>query len=165
MGLARPGMPDRDGDDYATSPMSNKESLLATERGTDKTRRVEVDDQRNLNVHIQADSSGGGSPVSALAIGSTGPINATTLTTIINHVAAADENISKISCSGDGPADYTLIHNVTQIDIKRTTQMNLDAEFKFEDPYPIQNGDILTIKVYHHATGKTKTFDATIYGA
>lgn len=164
MGLNWPPAPDRDGDDYAYSPMKNKESLLATERGTDKTRRIEVDDQRNLNVHIQADSSGGGTAVSALAIGSTGPINATTLTNIVNHVAAADQKISKISCSGEGPADISLFHNVTQIDIKHTTQENLDAEFKFEDPYGIQSGDVLTVKVYHHATGKTKTFYATIYG-
>jgi len=165
MGIPWPNSPDRDGDDYTYSPMKNKESLLAAERGTDKTRRIEVDSERNLNVHIQKDSSGGGLEVTVLATGSTGAINAATLTNIVTHTATADQKLSKISCSGDGPADFTLFHNVTQIDIKRSSTGDLDKEFLFEDPYQISSGDVITIKVYHYATGKTKTFDATIYGA
>jgi len=160
-----PITPRQDGDDESQSPGTSSRSLLGADPVTGATRRIMVGSDGLLRVNIVKDESSAGFDAGVLAIGSTGPINDGVLTSIVTHVAAVDQKISKVSCSGDGPADFTLVHNVTEIDIKRSSTGDLDKEFSFDDPYLISSGDTLTIKVYHHATGKTKTFNATIYGA
>lgn len=156
-----PKFPPAGGDDPSRSPDTEALSLLGAD-AEGKTRRILVDEENNLLVR---DVSSGVYNLSALSIGETGAINAETLTTITSYVAAADVKLSKVSCSGDGPADFTLLVDTTQVDIKRSSTGDLDKEFKFDDPLPVASGSVISVKVYHHATGKTKTFNATIYGA
>lgn len=56
MGLNFPKYPGdvSDGDEHSHSPNKTKDSLLATKRGTDSTRRLETDDNRNLYVNVAA---------------------------------------------------------------------------------------------------------------
>lgn len=165
MGWKFPITPPQDGDDESQAPGTSSRSILGTDPITGGTRRIMVGSDGLLQVNVVKDESSAGFEAEVLANGSTGPIADGVLTNIVTHVAPADQKISKVSCSGDGPADFTIVHNVTQIDIKRSSTGDLDKEFNFDDPFPISSGDTITIKVYHHATGKNKTFDATIYGA
>jgi hypothetical protein len=156
-----PKDPPKNGDDPSLSPDTNERSLLAAD-ATGKTRRIFVDEENNLLVR---DVSSGVYDLSVLSVGETGAINAETLTTITSYAAASDIQLSKVSCSGEGAADFTLWIDTTQIDIKRSDTLDLDKEFKFDDPLPVSSGSVISIRVYHHATGKTKNFNATIYGA
>lgn len=53
MGTKFPQPPDADGDEPALSPgATGHRSLVGAERNTDKTRRLETDDKRNLFVNI-----------------------------------------------------------------------------------------------------------------
>lgn len=56
MGIPYPKYPDEvlDGDERTYSPHKTTDSLLAAERGTDFTRRLETDASRNLYVNIAA---------------------------------------------------------------------------------------------------------------
>ena len=167
MGLGFPNYPGdvSDGDERAVSPKKTTDSILATERGTDYTRRIETDDERNLYVHVAKDSSGSGLDVGVLSTGTASGISYQTLTTITTYVASATTRISKISVSGDAPADYTVVLNTTTIDVKRTDTSDLDRDFSFEHPLTINLNDVLEVKVFHQAPSKSRTFDATIYGA
>ena len=156
-----PQFPPANGDDPSRSPDTEARSLLGAD-SEGKTRRLLVDEENNLLVR---DVSSGVYDLQVLSVGTTGAINHETLTTITNYVASADMKLSKVSCSGDGPADFTLLIDTTTIDTKRSSTGDLDKEFKFDDPLPVSSGSTISVKVYHHATGKTKTFDATIYGA
>ena len=46
-----------DGDDPTYSPQKTQNSLLGAERGSQNTRRLETDSERNLYVHVAADDS------------------------------------------------------------------------------------------------------------
>lgn len=167
MGLKWPRTPTQinDGDDHSYAPEKSKESLLATERGTDATRRIETDSDRNLLVAIDKDNSAAGAVSSVLATGVVSGLIDSTLTTITTFVAPSDTLITKVSCSGDAPADFTLLLNTVQIDIKRSSTADLDKEFSFSHPFKMLLNDVLDIKVFHHAPGKSRTFNTTIYGA
>ena len=54
MGLKRPLNPNSDGDDSTFSPGQNQPSLLVAEDGTNKTRRLVVDELRNLFVKVRS---------------------------------------------------------------------------------------------------------------
>lgn len=50
MGLPRPDERDLDGDESVISPRHGQPSLLAARRGSDETKRLETDDNGNLQV-------------------------------------------------------------------------------------------------------------------
>ena len=56
MSQPRPPEIDNDGDQSVQSPAHRSESLLASERGSDATRRLETDSSNNLFVNIGAGS-------------------------------------------------------------------------------------------------------------
>lgn len=58
MGLKRPDTVDIAGDESVLSPRQGSEAILVTERGTDKTKRVESDTSGNLFVNVAAGGSG-----------------------------------------------------------------------------------------------------------
>ena len=152
-----------EGDDPSLSPDTLAKSLLAAD-DTGKTRRIFVDGENNLNVHVQEDSSGAGVGITALTTGTASGITDGVLTSVVSYVVPADMKIMMISCSGDGPADYFLDINTTVEDTKRTN-IDMNIEFTFGSVLAVTTGDVITIKILHHATGKSKTFNATIYGA
>jgi hypothetical protein len=154
-----------DGDEQSFSPNKTTPSLLGTERGTDYTRRLETDADRNLLVAIDKDNSAASAVSSVLATGAVSGLIDSTLTTITTFVAPGETLITKVSCSGDAPADFTLLLNTVQIDIKRSSTADLDKEFSFSHPFKMLLNDVLDIKVFHHAPGKSRTFNTTIYGA
>jgi len=162
MGLEFPKYPVdvSDGDERSHSPNKTTDSLLATERGTDYTRRIETDGNRNLYVNVA-----GSDLVSAiLTKGTVSGLADNTLVTVVTFVAGASNKLSRIGCSGDGLADFMFFINTDKKETKRSETLDLDKEFNFNPMLTLNNNDVVEIKVIHYSTGHTKTFDVTIYG-
>lgn len=149
-----------DGDEHSHSPKKTKDSLLATERGTDFTRRIETDSDRNLYVNIGNSDLA----MSILAKATLPGLADNTLTTVLSFVASSSTKVSRVGCSGDGPADFFLYVNTDRKEVKRSSTGDLDKEFVFNPMLSFNQNDVIEIKVLHHATDKTKTFDVVIYG-
>lgn len=153
-----------DGDERTYSPHKTTDSLLAAERGTDYTRRLETDSNRNLYVNIAASGVLPPSAVNALAVGGITSIPASTLVTIVTFTAASDVKLSKISVSGTDYAKFQIFKNTSLIETKRSSpERSLD--FDFAIPLNLVSGDILDVKVTHYAPGVLADFESTIYGA
>lgn len=152
-----------DGDEHSHSPKKTHDSILATERGTDYTRRIETDANRNVYVNVGANSALPAG-VDTLATGAQTTVGANLLTTIVTYTAATAKKVSKISVSGTEYAKYQLFKNASLIDTKRTGP-DRSTEFLFESPLLMASSDILDVKVTHFYTGNTVDFEASIYGA
>lgn len=165
MGLKWPRNPSQinDGDDHSFAPEKSKESLLATERGSDATRRLETDADRNLFVNVGANSALPAG-VDTLATGSQVGVGANLLTTIVTYTAPAAKSITRISVSGTEYAKYQLFKNASLIETKRTGP-DRSTEFVFNSPLVMSSGDILDVKVTHFYTGNTLDVESSIYGA
>jgi len=171
VGLEFPTYPGEvsDGDEHSYSPHKTKDSLLGTERGTDFTRRLETDVDRNLYVHLAADDTslpgGTGIPgsVDALAVGAQLGVGSTLLTTIVTYTAAALTKVTRISTSGTVYAKFQLFKNTTLIETKRSGP-DRSMDFLFTSPLKLAIGDIIDVKVTHYQTGELADFEATIYG-
>lgn len=159
-----------DGDEHSHSPHKTHDSLLATERGTDFTRRIETDGSRNVYVHVAADDTvlpgGSGIPgsVDTLATGSQTGISANLLTTVVTYTAGATAKITRIGVSGTEYAKYQLFKNTNLIETKRTGP-DRSVDFIFNSPLIMSSGDILDVKVTHFYTGNTLDVEASVYGA
>jgi hypothetical protein len=151
------------GDERTYSPHKSTDSLLAAERGTDSTRRLETDANRNLYVNLAASGVLPPSSVAALAVGGITSIPASTQVTIVTFTAATDVKLSKISVSGTDYAKFQLYKNMGLIETKRSSpERSLDFEFAI--PLNLVSGDIIDVKVTHYATGVLADFESTVYG-
>lgn len=155
-----PGPGTRDGDEVTTAPAKNDRSLLGAERGTDHTRRLETDANRNLYVNVAADSKSEtllySDTISALA--------ASTPTAFVAYTVPSDQQITRVALWGQGAADYTLRLNGGTIG-QKGTNLELNTEFVFGSGYPVATADSVDVVVDHCSTGHTKDFKLYIYGA
>jgi len=165
MGLDFPKYPIdvSDGDEHAHSPHKTKESLLATQRGTDFTRRIETDPSRNLYVNVAASPATVPNSVTALAGGMITLIPASTLSTITTYSAATAMKVTRIGCSGTCYAKYQLFLNSSIIETRRSGPERT-IDFVFERPLSLPMGSILDVKVTHFVLTSFDDFEATIYG-
>lgn len=165
MGLHFPDYPGdvTDGDEQSHSPHKTTSSLLGTERGTDYTRRLETDANRNLYVNVAASPATAPQAVSAAANGAVTGIPTTTLTTIVTFSAASDTKITRIGCSGTCYAKYQLFLNTVLVETKRSGPER-SIDFLFNRPWAMVTGDVLDVKVTHYVTGGLEDFESTIYG-
>lgn len=165
MGLHFPAYPGdvSDGDEHSHSPKKTHDSLLATERGTDNTRRLETDTNRNLYVNVAASPATAPASVSALAGGNVSGIANTSLTTIATYAAATATKITRIGCSGTVYAKFQLFVNTNLTETKRSGPYR-SIDFNFDRPLSMSSGDVIDIKVTHYNTSITADFEATIYG-
>lgn len=164
MGLSRPSTTDNNGDESVFSPKRSEETLLATERGTDASRRLETDAQRNLYVNVAAGSlTVTPTTVAPLANGSVTGVAAGLLTTITTYTAPAAMKITRVSAGGTSYAKFQLFLNTILIETRRTGPERI-TDFAFESPLNMANGDILDVKVTHYSTGFASDFEATVYG-
>lgn len=162
MGKKYPDYPDdvQDGDEPSYSPNKTHKSVLGVERGTDSTRRLEMDANGNVNVNIAASTTA----VSPLAVGSASNVPDNVLTTIVTYTAASAIQITRISVSGTVYAKFQLFLNASLIETARSgPDRTLFMEFK--SPLSLSNTDVLDVKVTHYNTGLMENFEATIYGA
>lgn len=151
------------GDDVTHSPQKTTPSLLASERGTQSTRRIETDSSRNLHVSVSADTVHIGS-VNPLVVGSQTSVPASSLTTLATYTATQDRKITRISCSGTVYAKFQLFKNTVLIETKRSGPER-SIDFVFSVPVSILNGDIIDVKVTHYNTSLMEDFETTVYGA
>lgn len=149
-----------DGDEVSHAPTKNDRSLLGTERGTQSTRRFEMDADRNLYTNIGADSRTEGLLYSA----SLTAVVDSTPTAFVAYTAPAAKKVYKVVVSGEGAADYTLRLNAGSLGIKRTN-LELNIEFVFDKGISLAFGDALDVVVDHCSIGNTKDFDLFVYGA
>jgi hypothetical protein len=152
-----------DGDEHSHSPHKTHDSILATERGTDFTRRIETDANRNVYVNVAGNSSLPAS-VDTLATGAQTSISANLLTTIVTYTAPSTKGITRISVSGTEYAKYQLFKNTNLIETKRTGP-DRSTDFIFSSPLAMSSGDVLDVKVIHFYTGNTLDVESSIYGA
>lgn len=102
--------------------------------------------------------------VSALAVGSSTNVPASTLTTIVTLTAATNLKLSRVGVSGTDYAKFQLFKNAVLIETKRTSpERSLD--FIFSSPLVLLSGDVLDVKVTQYATGVLADYESTIYGA
>ena len=154
-----------DGDDATYAPQKNDRSLLAAERGTQNTRRLQTDADRNLYVRVAADDStpGAGAGISPLASGAATAVPASTLTTITTYTAASATRVTKISCGGSVYAKFQLFKNTVLIDTHRSGP-DRAIQLVFDPGLALAPGDVLDVKVTHYVTGSMEEFEATVYG-
>jgi hypothetical protein len=152
-----------DGDEHSHSPHKTHDSILATERGTDYTRRIETDANRNVYVNVASNSALPAS-VDTLATGTQTGVAANLLTTIVTFTAGSAKKITKVSVSGTEYAKFQLFKNTGLIETKRTGP-DRSVDFIFNSPLVMNTGDILDVKVTHFYIGNTLEVEASIYGA
>lgn len=153
-----------DGDEVSFAPTKSDRSLLGVERGTDSTRRIETDVDRNLYVHVAADDAA--APVSVAPLASAGitSVPASTLSTIVTYTAVAATRVTRIGVSGTDYAKFQLFLNTVLIETRRTSPER-SIDFLFDVPLGLSTGNILEVKVTHYAPGVLADFESTIYGA
>jgi hypothetical protein len=170
MGLPFPNTPEQGGDNEAVAPYSNSRSILGSERGSNKAKRLETDTNNNLYVVLGA---GGASQnvnvislkaIDPLSTGTATGILASTLTTLTTYSPVTNKVITRIAVSGTRYAKYQLFLNTALIETQRTGP-DRNLAFIFE-PFPLALNatDILDVKVTHYNTGETADFEATVYG-
>lgn len=160
MGYPYPQNGPVDGDEPTYSPSVAAFGLLGASKVTQGTRRIYVDDtDGGLLVHVV----GSDSVDTLLHSGSTGPIADGVTTTISTFTAMGSVVIHKVVVSGEAAADFTLRKNLVNIAIKRTN-LDLDAEFTFNDGLQMSLGDTLDVRVLHYSVGKLRDFNMFVHG-
>lgn len=149
-----------DGDEPSFAPTKSDRSLLGTERGTDFTRRFEMDAAGNLFVTVGKIAESEELLHSASLTG----IADNTATAFPAFTASAETKVYRVLLSGEGAADYEIRHNGSVIATRRTN-LELDTEHVFAKGFVLAFGDTLDAVVTHFSTGNTKDFNLYIYGA
>lgn len=165
MGDRYPVNPDADSDDSSISVSSSDRSQLAVEKGTQKTRRLTTDSDRNL--HISITKAPGLEATAGIRTRGVDPtVTAGTLTTIATHTVVTN-TLYLDNVMGDGQYDgqwFLVIDNVVQASYC-TSEQDRTAKFPFPTAHPISVGSIIDIKVNHNGPGaSTGSFSATIIG-
>lgn len=165
MALNFPNYPENVGGDEPTlAPTKNDRAILGAERGTQFTRRIETDADRNLFVRVAADDVAPPAQVSALASDDATSVPDNSLTTILTFTAAADTRLTRIAVSGTDYAKFQIFLDTVLIETRRSGP-DRSLDFAFTAPLGMAVGQILDIKVTHYATGVLADFESTIYGA
>lgn len=150
------------GDDPSFSPQKQQNSLLATERGTDHTRRIETDVDKNVYVHVAKDSSSAGAGIQILATNKiTGITSAMGEQTIVTFTITSERALTSIIVSGTIYGKAQIYRNLTRID---TLRMGPNRNLKFE-PFSVSSGDVIDVKISHTRPAPTAgDYECTIRG-
>lgn len=148
-----------DGDEPSHSPTKSQNSVLGTERGTQSTRRLEMDTTGNAYVNVGADSRRS----TLLYSAAIGPIAASTPTAFVAYTAPSAVKVYKVLISGAAYSDFILRHNASSIGIKYTN-LEMQIEFQFDQGFELAATDTIDAVVEHCVTGKTKSYNIYIYG-
>lgn len=148
-----------DGDEPSFSPTKTHKSVLGVERGTQSTRRLEMDASGNAYVNV-ADNS---QKDTLLYSASIGPIAASTPTAFVAYTAGTAVKVYKVLISGAVASDFNLRHNGSSIG-EKFTNIEMQVEFLFPEGYEMAVSDTMDAVVEHCLTGKTKSYKIFIYG-
>lgn len=165
MALNWPNYPENVGGDEPTvAPTKNDRAILGAERGTQFSRRLETDVDRNLYVRVAADDVAPPAQVSALAYDDVTNVPDGTLTTILTYTAAAATRLTKIVVSGTDYAKFQIFLDTVLIETRRSGP-DRSLDFTFTAPLGMAIGQILDVKVTHYAPAVLADFESTLYGA
>jgi len=148
-----------DGDEPSYSPTKTHKSVLGVERGTQYTRRLEMDADGNAYVNVAADAR----KDTLLFSASLSSIAASTPTAFTAYTAPSAVKIYKVLITGSAYTDFTLRHLGSSIG-KKLTNLEMQVEFSFDQGYELATSDSMDAIVDHCVTGKTKDFNIYIYG-
>lgn len=152
------------GDEPCKSPMKGHHSQLGA-NAIGQTKKIRTNDAGQQEIVIVEDQTGDSIEVGVLAQGQTAAINDNTDTSILTYTAlGSSKKIGNIAVSGEGAADFWIEINTVQEGFRRTTHDRLSENFLFGGNFILEENDVLVVKVNHCAVGKTKVFEATVYG-
>jgi len=107
-------------------------------------------------------TTGGFMPMRALHIGTQASVPQDTVTTVTTLPANGISFITQVLCTGEDNALWELYLDSSLIASQRTT--NRTVTFQFVNPLKVLAAEVLDVKVTHHGSGTTASFDATIFG-
>jgi len=152
------------GEEPCKSPMKGVHSQLGA-NSLGQTRKIKTNNSGQQEIVIVEDQTGDLLEVGSLAIGQTAAINDNTNISILTFTAiGGPKKISNIAVSGEAAADFWIELNTVNNGYRRTTHDKVSENFLFGGNFIMAENDVLVVKVNHCATGKTKVFEATVYG-
>lgn len=165
MGELQPNLPPLDGDAPSKSPQTNTPSILATDIDG-ATRRILVDSERAVYVHVKSNSAGV-SPFT-VAVNKYGLISppASTETTVVSFTVPVSTTfyLTKVIGWGEVDAEYTIkVDSVVKGGGWTSEQMRtlcLDYE---TSPVVATSGQVVDITAVHFDTG-TPAIKANLLG-
>lgn len=177
MGQSRPDQRDLDGDESVISPRNSDSSLLATERGTNRTRRLETDADNNLCVNVvegQIDvtvgevevknDSGNPVPVSGTVAVSNFPATQNVAVTSSVEIEVKNDSGNPVPVSGTvtanaGTGPFPVSDNSGSLTVDGTVAATQSGTWQDVPNRPSQG----TGRTYKHGVASAITGDTTVY--
>jgi hypothetical protein len=141
------------GDEATFSPAKTQHSLLAAERASQKTRRLETDGTNNLYVNIAADSTGGTGYANTVNSYSETLVPFATVTTVLTYVVplAQTLNILEVIGWGDTSGEFLIKVNGITKGGGRSTAANPNFVGTYQSaPIVATAGDTVTVTAEHY---------------
>lgn len=152
MGLKFPSTPPQDGDDETISPQSNSRSLLAADQ-FGNTRRILVDTDRAVYVHVLHDSSGDTGFDNTVNSYSETLVPFATVTTILTYSVPLGQtfHITEVIGWGDTNGEFLVkVNNITKGGGRTTAATpNFIGDYVMA-PIIASAGDTVTITAEHY---------------
>lgn len=154
------------GDEPTFSPAKSQNSLLAAERASQKTKRLETDGQNNLYVNIGQDSTGGTGFANTVNSYSETLVPFATVTTILTYTVPVAQtlNITQVIGWGDTSGEFLIkVNGLTKGGGRSTAaDPNFQGDYRGA-PIVAMAGDIVTITAEHY-NPSAKTMKANLLG-
>lgn len=154
------------GDEPTFSPAKSQNSLLAAERASQKTRRIETDGANNLYVNIGADSTGGTGFANTINSYSETLVPFATVTTILTYTVPTAQTLNVTSVIGWGDTSGEFLVKVNSITKGGGRSTAADPNFQGDyrsAPIVANAGDVVTITAEHY-NPSAKTMKANLLG-
>lgn len=154
------------GDEATFSPAKTQHSLLAAERASQKTRRLETDGQNNLFVNIGQDSTGGTGFANTINTYSETLVPFATVTTILTYTVPVAQtlNVTEIIGWGDTSGEFLIkVNGITKGGGRSTAAVPTFTGDYRSAPIVAVAGDLVTITAEHY-NPSVKTMKANLLG-
>lgn len=154
------------GDEPTYSPNKSQNSLLAAERASQKTKRLETDGQNNLYVNIGQDSTAGTGYANTVNTYSETLVPFATVTTILTYTVPAAQtlNVVEIIGWGDTSGEFLIkVNGITKGGGRSTAATPTFTGCYKSAPIVAVAGDVVTITAEHY-NPSAKTMKANLLG-
>lgn len=154
------------GDEPTFSPAKSQNSLLAAERASQKTKRLETDGQNNLYVNIGQDSTNGTGFANTVNSYSETLVPFATVTTILTYTVPAAQSlyVTEIIGWGDTSGEFLIkVNGLTKGGGRSTAaDPNFFGDYRGA-PIVAAAGDVVTITAEHY-NPSARTMKANLLG-
>jgi len=154
------------GDEPTFSPAKSQNSLLAAERASQKTKRLETDGQNNLYVNLAQDSTGGTGFANTVNSYSETLVPFATVTTILTYTVPALQtlHVTEVIGWGDTSGEFLIkVNGLTKGGGRSTAaDPNFLGDYRGA-PIVAMAGDVVTITAEHY-NPSAKTMKANLLG-